>query len=220
MLLQAGVTGKIAGKVTDKNTGAPLPGVNVVIVGTHLGAASDINGYYYILNVPPGVYTLKATMMGYKPVEIKNVVVIQDITTAVNIELEPTVIKITKPIIVTARRPLVRPDVTSTMHEVSHEEISRQVVHTTQGVVAQQPGVVSSAGGASGATGGLHIRGGRAAEVVYMVDGMSINDPIQGGMGADINVGSISQMEVLTGGFNAEYGQAMSGIVNIVTQTR
>ncbi|MDI6840407.1 MAG: TonB-dependent receptor [bacterium] len=213
----AGVTGKIAGRVTDATMGSPLPGVNVVIEGTTMGAATDIDGYYYILNVPVGTYSVKATMIGYEPVTKTDVKSIMDLTTTLDFELKPTVIKV-EGVTVTAKRPMVLKDATATTHVITTEEIERQPVHDYQAVVSQQAGVLSSAGGASGATGGIHIRGGRSGEVIYMVDGMSIQDPVLGRAGANINMNAIQEVMVLTGGFNAEYGEAMSGVVNLVTK--
>jgi len=213
----AGVTGKIMGRVVDAKTGEPLPGVNIVITGTSMGGATNLDGKYFILNVPTGTYSLTATMIGYKPVTKTNVRIVQDFTTTVDFELEQTVIKVTG-VTVVAKKPMVQKDVTSTTHFVTTEEMERRIAHNYNDVISEQAGVIMSTGGASTLTGGLHIRGGRANEIVYMVDGMSINDAITGGPGAQVNVNAIKEVVVQTGGFNAEYGQAMSGIVNLVTK--
>ncbi len=215
--LYAGVTGKIAGRVVNSKTGEPLPAVNVIIEGTGMGAATDANGDYYIINIPVGTYSVTASMIGYEPITKTQVKVSADFTTIVNFSLKPTTIKVPG-VTITAERPMVTRDATATVHVVTGETIDRQPVANFQQVVAQQAGVVSSAGGASGATGGLHLRGGRADEVSYIVDGMSIKDPITGQAGADIINLAIVEMTVITGGFNAEYGQAMSGLVNVVTK--
>ncbi|MCK4352120.1 TonB-dependent receptor [candidate division WOR-3 bacterium] len=215
--LFAGVTGKIAGKVIDKSTGELLPFANVTIEGTTMGAATDAEGFYYILNVPVGTYSVKASMMGYESVTKTGVKSFMDLTTTINFELEPTVIK-AKAVTVTAKRPMIIPDATSTMHVITAKEIERQPVHSARAIVSQQAGVVNSAGGASGATGGLHIRGGRSDEVTHMVDGMSIQDPVMGQVGAVVNMNAVQEVMVITGGFNAEYGEAMSGVVNLVTK--
>ncbi|MCK4590490.1 MAG: carboxypeptidase-like regulatory domain-containing protein, partial [Candidatus Latescibacteria bacterium] len=98
----AGTTGKIAGKVVDKETGETLPGVNVIIEGTGLGASTDLEGRYFILNIPIGAYTLKASMIGYVEMEIRNVEVIVDLTTTINFSLKPTIIEVAEAITVTA----------------------------------------------------------------------------------------------------------------------
>lgn len=213
----AGVTGKIQGRVIDASTGEPLPGVNVVIVGTEMGSATNVNGVYYIVNVPPGTYSAVATMIGYKPLTKTSIKVIQDYTTTVNFELEQTVIEV-EGVTVTAKRPMVRKDVTATTHFITTEDMENRMAHDYNDVISEQAGVIYSEGGASSLTGGLHIRGGRDDEIVYMVDGMSINDAITGGAGAQVNMNAIEEVVVQTGGFNAEYGQAMSGIINLVTK--
>ncbi len=89
---QAGVTGKVSGRVIDKETGEGLPGANVVVKGTTLGASADINGNFFILNVPAGIYVVEASMIGYTPVEYKDVRVSIDLTTAINFNLSSTVL--------------------------------------------------------------------------------------------------------------------------------
>ncbi len=213
----AGVTGKIMGRIIDANTGEVLPGVNVVIIGTSMGGAANTSGKYFVINVPVGTYSLTATMIGYKPVTKTDVRVVQDFTTTIDFELSQTVIKV-EGVIVVAKKTMVKKDVTSTTHFVTTEEMENRITHNYNDVISEQAGVLNSAGGASGATEGLHIRGGRADEIVYMVDGMSINDAITGQAGAQVNMNAIKEVVVQTGGFNAEYGQAMSGIVNLVTK--
>ncbi len=215
--LYAGVTGKIAGKVIDADTREPLPGVNVVIHGTSMGAAADMNGDYFIINVPVGTYEVEARMIGYAPVTQTHVKVSADLTTTIDFLLKPTVIEV-EGVTVRAERPMILKDATATIHVIGGDQIARQPVHSFNDVVSQQAGVVNSAGGASGTTDGLHLRGGRADEVAYMVDGMSVKDPISGQAGTDINVTSFEEVSIITGGFNAEYGQAMSGVINLVTK--
>jgi outer membrane receptor for ferrienterochelin and colicin len=213
----AGTTGKIAGRVVDVKTGEPLPGANVFVEGTTMGAASDRSGYYFIVQVPVGDYSVSVRMLGYKTITLENVRAIQDLTTTVNFTLEETVIKMPG-VVVTAARPMVQPDVTSTMHIVNTDDIDIQPLRSVTEVVTRQAGAINSEGGSSGLTGGIHIRGGRSDELVYFVDGMSIHDPVLGVRGADINLNAVQEVVVQSGGYNAEYGQAMSGIVNLVTK--
>ncbi|MCK4352629.1 TonB-dependent receptor [candidate division WOR-3 bacterium] len=212
--LFAGITGKIAGKVIDTGTREPLPFVNVIIEGTTMGAATDKLGDFFIVNVPVGIYTVKATMIGYKAVKVKNVKVSTDMTTTVNFRLEPTVIK-GEEVIVTAKRPIIERDVTSSSKRTSGKEISKMPVTNYEDVVALQAGSVETGRGSSG---GLHIRGGRSDEVVYIVDGINTTDPVYGTSGAILDNNAISEMLIISGGFDAEYGRAMSGVVNVVTR--
>ncbi len=121
----AGTTGKIVGTVKDATTGESLPGANVTIVGTTMGAATNPNGYYVIINIPVGAYSVKATMMGYEGVTTTGVRSIQDLTTTVDFRLKPMVIQIGEGVTVVAERPLVIKDATSTTHLISVKEMVR-----------------------------------------------------------------------------------------------
>lgn len=212
--VNSGTTGKIAGVIKDKATGTPLAGANVVIEGTTLGAAADGNGYFFMINVPPGKYRLKAMMMGYKALIKTDVQVIIDLTTKIDFELEPTVIE-GEVVEVVAERPLIEKDVTSSSTVTTSEQIDRMPVATFQEVLVTTPGFVESG---TGLNREFNVRGGRRNELSYMIDGFYVEDPLMGGMGSDVaNVG-ISELAVLTGTFNAEYGEAMSGVLNIVTK--
>jgi len=210
--IYAGTTGKIAGKVTDAESGAPLPGANILIEGTTLGAAANTQGEFIILNVPPGTYTLKATMMGYGAMKVSGVRVMIDLTSTVNFQLKPSVLDMGEEVTVVAERPLIRKDITSSRAIVGTEEIKEMPVENFFQVLELQAGVVRGSGG------GIHIRGGRSGEIVYMVDGLSITDPYSASMAVSVENTAIQELEVVSGTFNAEYGQAMSGVVNIVTK--
>jgi outer membrane receptor protein involved in Fe transport len=205
-VLIAGTTGKIAGRVTDKQTGDPLIGVNIVLEGTIQGAASDHDGYYSILNINPGEYSLKATMIGYQSVIQTNIQVMVDLTAPVNFEMSTEIIE-GQDVIVVAQMPVVKRDVTSTSFRVSSDQIEQLQVENLSEIVNLQAGVVNG-----------HFRGGRAGEVMYIVDGVPMNDSYSGDNLFDVESEMIQEVEVISGTFNAEYGQAMSGIVNIVTK--
>ncbi|GBD94386.1 vitamin B12 transporter BtuB [bacterium BMS3Abin05] len=204
----AGTTGKIEGKVVDQKTGNPLPGVNVIIMGTQMGASTDINGHYFVNNVPVGRYALKASMIGYTPQIVKNIMVSADLSTSINFRLEPTVLQVGKPIVVTAERPLVEKDITSTTRIVTPEEFMRQPIRTFNGVIASTAGVD-----------GTHFRGGMGNDIAWMVDGLQVDDPLSGGQAVTLSNIAIEEVQVITGGFNAEYGEAMSGVVNVITKS-
>jgi outer membrane receptor for ferrienterochelin and colicin len=204
--LFAGQTGKIVGKITDKKTNEPVIGVSVVIQGTRSGSSSDFEGDFIIGNVLPGTYSLTVTSLGYKTATIKNVVVKIDLTTTVDVQLEETVV-VGEEVVVIAERQLVQKDLTSTSVTVSSEEMKVMPVENLSQVINLQAGVV-----------GGHFRGGRTGEVAYLVDGIPVNNPISGNAGLIPENASVREMEVISGTFNAEYGQAMSGVVNIVSQ--
>lgn len=205
--LVAGVTGKIRGRVVDAQTGEPLPWVNVMLEGTSLGAATDANGVYVILNVPPGEYTLVASMMGYKKIRIENLRVKTDFTTVQNFRLEKTVLEFGEEVVVIGRKPEIQKDRTSTMVVVSADELRKLPVKELSEVVNLQAGVVNG-----------HFRGGRTGEVAYLVNGISVNDPYNKEMALEIEKNAIQEIKVISGTFSAEYGQALSGVVNIVTK--
>lgn len=212
-LLYGGTTGKIVGKVVDAETGEPLIGANVIILGTNLGAATDIDGFYQIINVSPGTYSLKFSEMGYNSLTISNVNVRVDLTTEINAELNVGEIKVDDVVIV-AERPLVEFDRTSTASYVDAKQISNLPVQNVSEVLQIQAGVVTGAGG------GLHFRGGREREVSYIIDGVPVSNPFSQSGGSNVRVENsmISELQVISGTFNAEYGSAQSGIVNIVTK--
>jgi len=210
--LQAGTTGKITGKVLDTENNEPLPGVNIVIEGTSLGAATDMEGYYVILNIPPGNYTVKASMMGYRQMKVEKVKVIADHTTTVDFSLPSTVLEIAEAIVVVAERPIVQKDLTSTLAVVSAEDLSEMPVEEFKEVLEMQAGIVEDSDGA------IHIRGSRSDEIAYLVDGVTVTDLFSGRRAVEIENNAIQELQVISGTFNAEYGQAMSGIVNIVTK--
>ena len=206
----AGTTGKIAGKVVDAETKEPLPGANITLEGTNMGAASDLNGDFIIINLPPGRYTLAVSMMGYRKVRVTEVMVKIDLTTTQNINLQPEVIA-GEEVSIVAERPLVRMDMTSSMSSVGASEIANLPVQDVRDVLELQAGIVRS-----GNT--LHIRGGRGGEVAYWVDGVATTDVFSGSMGVTVENSAIEELQVVSGTFNAEYGQAMSGIINIITK--
>ncbi|MBN2416314.1 TonB-dependent receptor [bacterium] len=207
----AGNSGKITGVVYDKATGAPLYYANVVIQGTNKGAACDANGKYTIINVPAGVYTLVATYIGYSTTKVENVRVMTDLTTTIDIYLEPGGLT-GQTVTVVAERPIVQKDLTATTAVVGSEEIRNLPVTEIADAVELQAGLVKDAGG------GLHVRGGRSGEVSYWIDGVPVTDMYDGGTVVDVNKDMVQELQVVSGAFNAEYGQAMSGIVNITTK--
>ncbi|MCK9407975.1 MAG: TonB-dependent receptor, partial [Bacteroidetes bacterium] len=205
-MLMAGTTGKIVGTVTDGKTGEPLPGVNIVLVGTSYGAVTDFEGMYLILNLQPGTYTIRASSIGYSPLNYSKVLVKSDLTTQQDFKMnEETVVG--DEVVITAERPLVQKDLTSTTAVVGGDDIKQLPVTEISQVIGLQAGNV-----------GGKIRGGRSGETAYWIDGVPVTDAYNGSAVVDVNPSMVQELQVLSGAFNAEYGQAMSGIVNIVTR--
>jgi len=214
IVIFAGSTGKIAGKITDASTGEALFGVNVILLGgSGQGAATDFDGEYLILNVSPNTYTLRVSMIGFKTVEIKEVRVFVDRTVKIDVKLEEQVFE-GEVVVIEATREAVELDRTNTASYVNSEEIKSLPVSTLNDVIQLQAGVVKDAGG------DLHIRGGRSREVSYMIDGVSVTNTFSQSGGSNVNVETnfIQELQVITGTFNAEYGSAQSGVINVVTK--
>ena len=229
--LFAGVTGKIRGKVIDKKTNQPLPGVNIIIQGTSIGAASDLNGVFNILQVPPGVYTLKASMVGYQTILLKDVHVIVDHTTDVKFIMEEQSVSLKKEVVVTAHRPVIQKDVTSSTQFVEAKQLVQlPVTDTKQGLMVQAGvyldpiPVVGGLGSAGRGEERFSIRGGSQDEVKWYVDGVRLSTLVWGRADwgikfNDINLNAIKEIQIMTGGFNAEYGDAESAIINVFTKS-
>ncbi|MBL7047761.1 MAG: TonB-dependent receptor [Candidatus Marinimicrobia bacterium] len=210
--LFAGTSGKISGIVIDAGTKEPLIGCNVIVVGTSLGAATDINGEFFILNVPPGTYSVKAMMIGYTPIIMKDLEVVVDLTSRADFNLSMEVIA-GQTVTIIAEKPTVRLDQTSMAAVVGTKQIDNLPVAEVGDIIELQAGIVRDAGG------GLHVRGGRSGEVSFWVDGISTTDSYDGSsVGEEVQNSSIQELQVISGTFNAEYGNAMSGIVNVVTK--
>lgn len=209
------VTGKVEGIIQDAETGEPLIGANIVVTNTYYGSTTDADGYYVILNIPAGTYTVEVHYIGYTIRRYVDLVVSPDRTTTLNSELKPEVIE-GETVVVVAEKPIIKRGVTGAEVELSSEDIKRKPVTTFTGVIQQQAGAVNT--GAANSS-GLHIRGGRANELVYYVDGVNTNDPVYNQRGTSVDINSIEQLKIITGGFNAEYGEAMSGVVQIVTKS-
>lgn len=207
---QAQTTGKIAGTVTD-NQGEALVGVNILIKGTQKGTATDLNGDYFLLNVRPGTYTIQASYIGFQTTEVQEVQVSVDRTTTIDITLQEEAFE-GEEVVVTAQRSMVTKDQTSASSKVSGDEILKLPVDSFTESVSKQAGVTRGAGGS------LHIRGGRSSEIKYYVDGVAVSNPFNNSLAVPVENTAVQEVEVISGTYNAEFGQANSGIVNIVTK--
>jgi outer membrane receptor protein involved in Fe transport len=210
IFIYSGTTGKLSGTIQDAQTGEPLVGANVIIEGTNFGAATNLKGEYVILNISPGRYNVKFSFIGYETTIMQDVSITVDQTTILQIKLNPQTIMVDE-IVVTARTPLIQKDVTSSISVITREEIEALPVATFTELLSLQAGVTGSGSN-------LHVRGGRSNEVAYMIDGTIVVDPLLGGLATNISNEAIQEMSLLSGTFNAEYGNALSGVVNIVTR--
>ena len=208
----AGETGKVTGTVTDSENGNTLPGVNVILEGTSLGAASEPNGDFYILNVPPGLYNVKFSFIGYAEVTIENVRVTKDLSTYLyTVKMSPEAIA-GEEVAVTADKPLIEINATNEVRVVRSEDIKNLPIRGVRNVVGMQTSVVSDGGN-------LHVRGGRTEEVGFYLDGVNVADPFSLTPTGRVPNISIEEVSFQAGGFGAEYGSANAGIVNTTTKT-
>lgn len=210
--LYAGTTGKIVGTVVDQTTGNPLIGADVVLEGTGMGGSTDADGYYSILNVPPGTYRLSVYYVGYAPLIVEGVRVRIDRTTTQTVKMSSELVE-GREVVVEAERAVIELDRTHSSSVVNSETVDLLPVTEIEEVIELQAGVVSN-------NGQLHFRGGRAREVAYIIDGMPVTNAFSQSGGSNVNVETnmIEELEVISGTFNAEYGQAQSGVINIVTK--
>lgn len=210
--LQAGTTGKITGRIIDSETGDALAGANIFIEGTTMGAAANPAGYYVILNVPPGTYVLKASMIGYTTYTVQNVRVEIDQTTTVDINMKPTVVSISGEVTVVAERPVVQKDISASQANIDAAQVEALPVQRVEEVVGLQAGIIGSLDS------GISIRGGGQDETAFMIDGFTLRDERNNTPYTSISLSSIQDIQIQTGGFNAEYGNIRSGVINVVTK--
>jgi hypothetical protein len=206
--LLAGTTGKISGTVKDSRSGEPLVGVNILVEGIKLGASSGIDGSFVILNVPSGEYRVRASLVGYTATTMVGVRVFIDQTTEIKITLAEEAIQ-AQEVVVVAVRPVVQKDVASSTANISSTDIASLPVSTISAAVSLQAGIQS----------GLIIRGSNNADqTAFIVDGLTLRDERNNKPYSGISLSAVQDIQVQTGGFNAEYGNIRSGIVNVVTR--
>lgn len=205
-------TGAIAGRITDATTNETLPGVNIILKGTYYGAATDINGRYQIQSINPGNYTVEVSFIGFKTMQFTGIKVEANKTVQLDVKLEESVLTLDQDVVVIGDKPLLDVEETQSKRTISREDIDIAIVENITDLVTQQAGVIKS-------DNAIHIRGGRSYENAFLLDGVSVQDPLAGtGFGLQLSANAIEEVEVITGGFNAEFGQATSGIVNVRTR--
>ncbi|MBN2201108.1 TonB-dependent receptor [bacterium] len=207
--LSAGTSGILEGSVRDAETGVPLPGVNVLVEGTPLGAVTDVSGRFRIPDVPPGDATVRFRIVGYRILRVTGVTVRPDLRTRLDgTALEPAAI-LMDPVEVKAEPPAIQKDITGSAVRVSEDRFDRMPVGAFLDVLPTLPGV----------TGSGHVRGGRENEVLVLMNGLPLRDMMSGETGIRVPRAAVGQMEIQTGGFESEYGNALSGVVNVITRS-
>ena len=202
--LYAQNVGKISGVVTDVKTGESLIGCNVMVMGTSLGASVDLDGHYFILNVPPGRYDLHVSMMGYSKKILSGVIVNSGRTTKADFLLEQTAVEMDA-VVIEATRPDVEPEKTSTSMIIRADDVQQVAGMRDVGDVMDLAADVIDG----------HFRGGRSNEELYVLQGMGITNPLDNSRAITPIMSAVEEVEVITSGFGAQYGNAQSGVVNI-----
>ena len=220
-------TGKITGTVTDAASGQPIEGVQVVLAGTGRGAISGTNGRYFIISVPPGTYTVTARRIGYQSEERTGVNVVIDVTREVNFRLQSSANTLTQVRIEAQSDPIIQPGTTGSVSAITSQEIEALPTTNISGVLALQLGylnvpventdVTAFVDERRGVT-SVRIRGGRAGETMTMIDGIPINNFTLGGPALDVTTEAVEQIGYIRGGMEAQYGNAMSGVINVATR--
>jgi len=208
-LIYAGTTGKLAGKITDED-GAPVPFANIVLVQNGVGVTggqSKENGTFFIINISPGTYDIRVTQASYHPLTVTGVIIKLDETTTQSVTLIRSTIQIEGMMVTESSNLKVSKTKTGSGTTMNFAELERSSVETIDNAISLTAGVESR-------NGELHVRGGRSNEVVYSVEGLSVSDPVQGGSSLNIDKNAVQVMDIQTGGFTAEFGNAQSGIVN------
>jgi outer membrane cobalamin receptor len=207
----AGVSGKISG-VVETAEGNPIVGATVRVVGTNLGTTADMDGEYFIINVPSGNYDIAVSSVGFETMIQKDVRVLVDLTTPVDFAIQEVTIDLGQEIIIYAENPVIQQDLTASKMIFTADRLkSIPNIETVQAVLTNYPGVVV------GPDQDIHVRGGRSGQISYYYDGFSVQDPFVASQGIRIIPSALEELSLTSGGFTAEYGEALSGVVNAVT---
>lgn len=205
-------TGTIAGNVIDRDDTEALIGVNIIIRGTSFGTATDLDGNYSIPNIRPGEYSVEFSYIGYERILVTGVRVNAGEVTELNIQMAQQALTAGDEVVVIGERPIFDVEKSSTSTMVTREQISAAPVRRVDEIVGMTAGVFRDPTG-------LYIRGGRANETGFVVDGVSAQDPLAGtGFGLDLGANAYQSVEVTTGGVDVEHGNLTSGVVNVRTQ--
>ncbi|MFC1784260.1 carboxypeptidase regulatory-like domain-containing protein, partial [Candidatus Neomarinimicrobiota bacterium] len=206
VMLLAQTSGKLTGLVTSTD-GSALAGANIVLEGTSMGAATDEDGRYYILNVPVGRYSVRADYIGYRSSTFDDIRVSVDLTTTRDFALQVAAVE-GEEVTVTAEKPLVVLDATTTTKIIDTEAIQSLPIRGVANIIALQAGVV-----------GNNVRGGRGSDNAYYVDGVLMKETWLGGnlMGG-VSQRALSEVSLQSGGMSAEYGNATGGVMVIAAK--
>lgn len=220
----AQVPGKITGKIIDVQ-GDPLPRANVLVDDKNIGASSDLDGTYIILNISPGIYSITASFIGYQSVKKQNITVKPGLTTLVDFELPETTLELEETIVVTAENPLIQMDATTKTTTISAGDIEKLPIENLNEILSTQSNISvmtntpnAKAGYNIRGVDDVRLRGSRSNEVALLIDGVKVSNPIFGGFGTTVSKNAINQVSIESGAYSAKYGNALSGVINLTTK--
>ncbi|MCI0698597.1 TonB-dependent receptor [candidate division KSB1 bacterium] len=209
----------IKGIVLDRATRQPLPGANIRVLGTPLGAATGADGRFVLSPIPSGTYTLEASLIGYQPQRLEN----KSISASAALELHFELIEAPVPlseIIVTPGRFAIMQNEPAVRQTLTREEIST-IPHFGEDIyraVQRLPGISGNDFNAK-----FTVRGGENEEVLVLLDGLELYEPFHlndiGGGLSIVDVEAIGGINLMTGGFTVEYGDKLSGVFDISSIT-
>ena len=205
-----GQTGAVAGSVVDSVTGDPIARAQVMLEPTQLGASTAADGRFRVRNVRPGTYDVTVAAIGYQRVRRERVVVSSGQAVVVSFFLSPEAVELPEIMVDSRTDRLLDPRVKETVQIITAAQLRELPVTTLEEAIALQAGVV-----------GESYRGGRAGQQSFVIDGLGIKnrlDASTGGLGINIPTIALEEATVITNGFSARYGQALSGIVTVVTR--
>ncbi len=206
-----GTTGKIQGTVLDP-TGQPIGNAQVFVLGTSFAALTNEDGFYFLNNVPAGVYSMRAQFIGYQPAQMEGVRILADQTLTADFRLSGAV-ALEAITITAAEAPIVPRDQVTSKAIVTGEQIDDLPVNSTTAVVLLQPGVIAGRGGS------LRIRGGRSNEAVWFIDGAPVRRMDNASVGFGFATNTLQEVSVTTGAMDAAFGDAQSGVISLVTRS-
>ena len=199
----------IKGVIKDGESGELLDYANVMLAGTTRGTMSLGGGVFYFNGMAPGTYTVKVLYLGYAPVE-KTITVKAGEITNLTFTLETVIVETLQAFDVEGAEYMVEVKSAVTEHTVSSETFEKFAIDSVEDALSKQAGVVSRAGE-------LYVRGGRSGEVSFQMDGVAVDNPLGTGH-MEVSTLAVESTSMVTGGMSAKYGNALSGVVNIVTK--
>ncbi|TAG53158.1 MAG: TonB-dependent receptor [Cytophagales bacterium] len=195
------------GTIKDKSTNEPLIGATIQLIGTYKATVTDIEGKFEIKDIKPGDYNIKISYIGYADKIYNGIKLSLGLSKELNVDMVEVGNALGE-VLIEGEKTLVDLEDGKSKFKITSEDIKEMSVRDVQQIVALQPGINQTPDG-------IQIRGSRAYETSYYVDGISAQDPLAGtGFGVGVNANSIQQLDVITGGAGAEYGDAVAGVIS------